>query len=120
MDRCFRNGILKSGKQLESKNGQNKLRLQNNGNLELACGKNLLWSTDTKSDDVDFLYFSKTGNNLLLRGKSNSTMWKAKFNGLAEKLILQDDGNLVLYDKNEKIVWATKTKKKCLSKWYFI
>ena len=116
MDRCFRNGILKQGKQLESKNGQYKLRLQNDGNLELRCRTNLLWSAGTKGYDVDFLYFSKHGYHLLLRGKNNSTMWTAPTSARAEKLILQDNGNLVLYDEKEKPVWATKTNNKCLSK----
>ena len=45
--------------------------------------------------------------NLLLYGKNNDLLWEANTRG--DLLIIQDDGNLVLYDKCGYPVWSSGT-----------
>ena len=54
-----------------------------------------------------------TGELVLYDNYSNKTMWSSKSKGDPEFLVMQDDGNLVLYAKNGSIIWASdKTGKK--------
>ena len=53
------------------------------------------------------------GELVLYDNYSNKTMWSSKSKGEPEALVMQDDGNLVLYAKNGSVIWATnKTGKK--------
>ena len=43
-------------------------------------------------------------------------MWEAEFtrkDSEPDELILQDDGNVVVYDKCDEILWESKTSDKC-------
>ena len=53
--------------------------------------------------------------NVVLYGKDNSIVWSPGIGKNAEKLIMQDDGNVVLYKSDGQSVWATETKDKCHS-----
>ena len=111
---------MRQEKSLQSSNGKYKLILQRYGNLELICETlGLLWSTNTINYNAEVLYFVKSGNVLVLRGKDNTTLWRAQNSKTAETLILQDDGNLVLYDGNSKPVWSTGTHNKCRRKYKY-
>ena len=64
---------------------------------------------------VESLYFGKNST-LSLRKKGNTSIWKADFSGKGsdpEDFILQDDGNVVVYDECGEILWETKTFNKC-------
>ena len=111
---CSTNGILKRGKYLESKTGIYRLKLQENGNLEIFCQNVSVWETKTINNNVDFLYFDSNGN-LVLFGKDKSIIWAAGIGLDATKLIMQDDGNLVLYKDDNQSVWSTDTNNKCHS-----
>ncbi len=53
------------------------------------------------------------GELVLYDNYSNKTMWSSKSKGDPDALVMQDDGNLVLYGKNGTVLWATeKTGKK--------
>ena len=108
---------MRQGKSLQSSNGKYKLILQRYGNLELICESlGLLWSTNTINANADFLYFVK--NELVLRGKDNTSLWKVTYRGKSpEMLIVQDDGNLVLYDTLKRSLWSTNTQDKCRRKY---
>lgn len=97
-DKCFRNGVLKKEKFLRSKNGKYVFYLRKNGNLVLTCGGRPIWTSLTINDTVDYLHFNKKGTSLVLRGKDNSTIWRARSIGQGKELVLQDDGRLVLYN----------------------
>ena len=118
-DRCHRNSSLRLGKSLKSSNGKYKLVLKTYGNLELICETlGSLWSTNTINYDTDLFYLTKSGYELVLRGKHNTTIWRASYKGyFAEYVILQDDGNLVLYNKNDNAIWSTVTCNKCRGKY---
>lgn len=77
----------------------------------VACGGRAMWSSLKINNDVDFLYFSKEGFSLILHGKGNITIWRAPTEGQGDSLILQDDGNLVLYNYCNKSIWETRSNK---------
>ena len=97
-EKCMRNGILRREKYLQSRNGQYKLHLRKNGNLVFTCRARTIWTSQTVNNTVDFLYFDEDGTNLILRGKDNSTIWRAPTTRLGKKLVLRDNGKLVLYN----------------------
>jgi len=86
------NEILKKGQRLTSENGQFYAILQEDNNFVLyrAADKNALWATHT-----------------------SDTIVKNAF------LVLQDDGNLVMYnpllnpDNHTNPIWSTKTNGNC-------
>ena len=109
------NSILKTGDYLHSKNGILKLHLNSNGNLVLHCKDTQIWSTNTSNSSVESLYFDKNST-LSLRKKGNISVWEAEFtrkDSEPEEFILQDDGNIVAYDKCDEILWESKTSGKC-------
>ena len=101
------------GKYLQSRNGTYKLHLRENGNLVLTCKKRPIWTSSTSNNTVDFLYFDEEGISLILRGKDNSTVWRARSTGLGKELVLQDDGKLVLYNSCNLSIWEIGDNKKC-------
>ena len=113
-EKCIRNGILRRRKHLKSSNNKYQLHLRENGNLVLACGGRPIWSSYTTHNAVDFLYFDEDGKNLVLYGKDNSIIWRALTTELAKKLVVQDDGKLVLYNACNTSIWERGNKKKCL------
>ena len=111
-EKCSRNGILRRNKYLESSNGKYQLHLRENGNLVLTCGARAIWTSYTTNNTVDFLYFDEDGTNLILLGKDNSTIWRAPMTRLGKRLVLQDDGKLVLYNSCNRSIWE-KGNKNC-------
>ena len=89
-----------------------KLIFQENDNLEILCGSYSIWSSGASGFNIDALYFNSEGKVLILNkdksvAKELVPFWKSTYG--AEKLILQHDGNLVLYDYNSDPLWATGT-----------
>ena len=96
-----------------------KLILQENGNLEIFCGSYSIWSSGTYDYNIDALHFNSEGKILILNKDKSvakelvpSHVFQQSHG--AEKLILEDDGNLVLYDYNSDPLWATGTNGKCI------
>ena len=112
-DRCIRNGILRKGKYLESRNRRYRFYLRENGNLVLTCDKRPIWISFTKNDNVDFLHFNEEGTKFILRGKDNRTVWSAFSSGQGKELVLQDNGMLVLYNFCNEIIWEKGNSQKC-------
>ena len=114
-DTCIQMGVLKKGKHLQSKNGIFKLTLQENGSLEILCRNKSIWSTDTITDNVDFMYL-KTNGKLVLYGKDETDVWETDTSYSVfepQKLQLKNDGNLVLLDQFNSVVWASATDSVC-------
>ena len=114
-DTCTQMGVLKKGKHLQSKNGIFKLTLQENGSLEILCRNKSIWSTDTITDNVDFMYL-KTNGKLVLYGKDETDVWETDTSYSVfepQKLQLKNDGNLVLLDQFNSVVWASATDSVC-------
>ena len=114
-DTCTQMGVLKKGKHLQSNNGIFKLTLQENGSLEILCRNKSIWSTDTITDNVDFMYL-KTNGKLVLYGKDETDVWETDTSYSVfepQKLQLKNDGNLVLLDQFNSVVWASATDSVC-------
>ena len=107
--KCVPDAILKRGHYLRSSNGKYLVHLRQNGDLELTAGKTVIWTTGTNNVGVDFLYFDWDGPTL--RGTDNKTIWKAnkKSDEWCHKLQIQENGDLVVKNKCNEIIWATNT-----------
>ena len=114
-----RSGILTAGNYLGSKNGKYRLDFQNSG-LHLSCGFTSIWRNGFSNDVA--LYLDLEGLSLVLLKRlypllnvlyKSVTIWNASTDGHAKKLFLQDDGNLVLSNDNNKTMWETKTSGAC-------
>ena len=53
--------------------------------------------------------------NLVIYGKDNVVVWAADKQGSPQKLVLQDDGNLVVYGTDGKPLWDSAQKLVCRS-----
>ena len=63
---------------------------------------------------MEFLYFGSDG--LYLLGKDGSNRLNGALDTLKQKsdlLMMRNDGNLVIFDKNGGIVWKYKPEKTC-------
>ena len=108
-----------AGRHLQSRNGKYQLDFQNSG-LHLSCGSTTVWRDGFTNNEA--LYLDAEGLSLVLLNKldplfqrfyKSVTIWKAGAGGRANKLVLQDDGNLVLTNGCNKTLWNTKTAGEC-------
>ena len=102
-DRLKPGEVLKRGHSLWSNNGQFRLRMQGDGNLVLyiAHSNKKLRSFKTKRYNATHAHMQGDGNFVISRKKT----WVCQTGTAGKKgahLILQNDGNLVLYTKNQK------------------
>ena len=117
-DRCIREAILESNSSILSGNSRYKLTLNVNGELDIHCATQQIWSTNTVNSNATKLHFQDNGN-LVLRKNDGSSVWAT--NTLSawwndpkpEKLVIQDNGNLVLYLPNNKVAWASHSISGC-------
>ena len=129
----MRGGILRAGKYLESNNRKYRLDFQNSG-LHLRCGSTTIWKHGFSQNEA--LYFDSEGLTLVLLNRvgeqrivpgifivfdipsinlfyKSVVIWNASTGGYTNKLVLQDDGNLVLSNGDNKTMWETKTSGAC-------
>ena len=121
-NKCLPTGLMMKGRYLQSASGAYKLILQQNGNLEIVCKNNSIWSTNTFDSDINSMRFDDLG--IIGLGKSSSLRdvwssmpgWQGSIN--PDSLIMQDDGNLIAFERdlisNEKRqIFATNSLGKC-------
>ena len=88
--------------------------MSSEGKLEIYCGNKIVWSEG--NNNADYLYFHNKGD-LVLYNKNNdevcsaNDMWNRK--STPDDLLIQIDGNLVLYDECGRPFWESKTYDKC-------
>ena len=134
-DTCARNGLLIAGKDLLSRNGKYRLDFQNFG-LHLSCGVKTIKTygftnnealcldaeglslvlLNSKPDEITFNPYVEivAGRRVFPNGFFKSVIiWKAGTRGRANKLVLQDNGNLVLINACNETLWETETAGKC-------
>ena len=111
--RCAFNRTLTKGKYLESKDHRYRLHLRRNGNLVLTCGGRPIWTSFTKNENVDFLYFNKEETHMILCGKNSRTLWRAFSLVRRKKMILQDDRKLVLHNFYNESIRKKGNSEKC-------
>ena len=98
--------MLQIGKNLTSSNGFYTFSLQKDGNLEIICDGNKIWESNTKGKDIDALYIVKGG--LALYEANKTVAWTGgawKRDAGPETIIMQNDGNFVMYDKIGNAQW---------------
>ncbi len=115
---------LWSGDKLMSPNGKYLLLMQEDGNLVIynlvsnSNEKTAIWSTRTNGQTSASLsvkaFMTEDGNFVLSQyNKTNyttKTIWSTQTNGNPEAyLTMQDDGNLVVYNKTGRALWASNT-----------
>ena len=114
---------MKAGKYLESKSRKYRLGFQNFG-LQLSCGTTTIWKYGFSKNEA--LYFDPEGSTLVLLNaaeryyvpRPNSfyksiAFWNASTGRHANKLVLQNNGNLVLLNDYNKTMWETNTTGAC-------
>lgn len=115
-NQCIRNGILSKGDILQSESGKYQLKLQTNGKLEIICEGYVIWSPISGTDnDVAVLYFKNDGSLGLYR-EDNSSVWTPGIDTSTkhpQKLVLENDGRLVLSDNKSENIWDSNTADKC-------
>ena len=110
------------GSHLQSASGANNLTLQQNGNLEIVCKNTSVWSTSTFDSDINSMRLDDSGIIGLHKSSSSLNVWSSMpdWQGSInpESLIMQDDGNLIPFERelisNEKRqIFATNSFGKC-------
>ena len=108
-----------AGKHLQSRNGKYRLDFQISG-LHLSCGSTTVWRFGLSNNEA--LHLDAEGLSLVLLTMlpfydlmfyESVTIWKASAGSRAKKLVLQDNGNLVLTNGCNETVWETKTVGEC-------
>ena len=113
-DRCVGYAVLASGEYLLSRNGHYKFIHQKDGNLEILCDGNKIWESHTKGKSADRFYIAKGG--LALYDTDKKVIWQAgpwRGDTSPETVIMPNDGNFVMYDKNGNVIWELGTKGRC-------
>jgi hypothetical protein len=126
-DRLTRGRVLGQGDSITSRNGNYKLVYQSDGNLVIYCPLRAIWASNTETnrvggfgpDDAELQYdgnFVVYGmiHHLSFTGPSwdeRKPLW-ATGTHAGDTLIMQDDGNLVLYSVKSgvnTVSWASNT-----------
>ena len=106
-NKCLLGEVLKKEKRLHSENRKYSMVLRNSGNLEIFCGRVLIWASNTYDSRIDGLYFKhdayKSWLCLVASGESSSIIKWILYGKDYQTylLILQNDGNLALYSSNK-------------------
>lgn len=112
-------GYDAEAKELRSNNGRFRFVVQDDGSLVLYMDSDAIWAiyqgsaSPPVSDDLATRLFLQGDGNLFVVHRARGVIW-ASNTARADipgpfKLMMQDDGNCVLYDGHEEQRWSTKT-----------
>jgi hypothetical protein len=100
--------------------GQLHLVYQNDGNFVLYCSAKPIWASNTGGSATYIAAYTtfQTDGNLVVYEYdyygTPSPLWASgTYNKGATKLVLQGDGNLVIYNRSSQVLWASGTNGKC-------
>ena len=105
---------------LLSRNGYYKFIHQKDDNLEILCNGDKIWESHTKGKSTDRFYIAKGG--LALYDTDKKVIWQTgpwRGDTNPETVIMQNDGNFVMYDKNGNAIWELGTRGRCPKGMYF-
>ena len=109
-DRCICEATLESNGTLKSDNGRYKLKFRDNGELDVCCAAQYIWSSNTANSSATKLDFQNDGN-LVLYANSGATVWTTDthsiFHWVSDKLVLQNNRNLVMSLSDNKVEWSS-------------
>lgn len=108
-DTLLTNAQLGRGQRIRSSNGQYLLVHQADGNVVLYLDRVPLWATHTCGRETTHFIMQGDGNLVLYNG--SRPLWASNTCGRGDgcRLMVQDDGNVVMYDARNAPVWASKT-----------
>ncbi|CAG8757786.1 15042_t:CDS:1, partial [Racocetra persica] len=94
--------------QIVSPNGKYRLVMQTDGNLVLYDGPTALWQSCTcGKGDGPYRMVLQTDGNLVVYAGNGLPMWTSNTcNEQVSYLAVQNDANVVLYDRNWNAKWA--------------
>jgi hypothetical protein len=98
---------LTAGHSRLSANRQYRLWMQSDGNLVLGHAGKSFWTTKTAGHPGASFSFQSNGN-LVVHSVLGTVLWQSKTHGHMTSLLVQTDGNLVLYT-GKKSVWSSHT-----------
>ena len=87
--------------------------MQADGNLVIYCREKAIWSTRTYGQSIKHMAFQANGNIALMKSNNVVAFRSSATSGQGIKLILQNDGNLVIYSSDGKSLWDTRTYGNC-------
>lgn len=99
---------LDRGESLSSSTGKFVLKLQDDGNLVLQQGSDVVWASGTDGQGIDRLAVQDDGNVVLYAG--GDAKWSTGTNGNSGvRFELQDDRNVVVYGGDGQALWSSGT-----------
>jgi hypothetical protein len=103
---------IRKDEYLLSANGKYKLLLKEDGNLVLidTVSNSQTWASRTSGKGTGELRMQDDGNLVLYKGTKKDPVWATGTNGKGTgcRLVLENYGDLVLYDKNSRIIWVNR------------
>ena len=108
---------MESNGTLKSINSRYKLTLKENGELGIYCAAQYIWLSNTANSNATKLHFQNDGN-LVLYTESGSPVWATdttRFGAgkIGDKVVLHDDGNLVMHLSDNRIWWSSGSNLVC-------
>ena len=100
---------LHAGSFLTSPNGHYRLEMQANGDLVLAWGGHVLWTSRTAGHPGAVATMQADGNFVVYQHRR--AIWDSRTSHAHKSryyLLLQSDGDLVIYSPAHKLVWQTR------------
>lgn len=108
-DRLIRGESLEAGRHLVSANGNVRFEMQaGDGNMVLYDGSSSRWSSHTGGHTGAHLKFQSSDGNLVLYDGSKA-IWASGNQPSADRVVLQNDCNLVIKDSSGKSLWGTES-----------
>jgi hypothetical protein len=113
-DSILSNNELSPGQYILSKNSQFKFIFQEDGNCVIyKDGTNPVWNT--KSIGAVKCVMQEDGNFVLYDAQNKPLYDTQTFGNKGSIMRLEDDGNLIIIDVNDKIIWESKVTNKLYS-----
>ena len=105
--RSFKPGDFLTGTHPEKPSCSFKAIMQNDGNFVIYRGNKFIWQTKTNNNPGAKAEFRANGNFVLL-GANNSAPFSTNTPNMnGKKLVMQGDGNLVIYNFSGRPIWAS-------------
>ena len=119
MDTLHANQGLQRGEKLCSRNGRFQAILHHDSNFVVQDGPHVIWATNTVGVQGPSVHLKlhPDGNLVLwnppVPGISEGLVWETRSFGRANNptLVMQDDGNLVIYNEMRQPIWASNTQR---------
>ncbi|NQX15813.1 peptidoglycan DD-metalloendopeptidase family protein [Rathayibacter sp. VKM Ac-2857] len=107
---------LRNGDQIVSRNGRTRLVMQPDGNAVIyAKDDSALWKSDTDGNSGARLAIQADGGLVIYRATDNSVVKVLRAGGsgaASRRLVMQNDGNLVLLSTSDSALWFSGTETK--------